>query len=134
MNKTISVGNLTDDPKVYQTATGKKYVRFTLALKRMKEGADFPRFIAWEKKAEIIEKWCNEGWCGKGSRMLVEGHLQTGNYESENGKVYTTDIVCDNIEFLDRKPKDGTEGQPKENPSDEFMMIPDGLGEEVPFK
>ena len=126
MNKTISVGNLTDDPKVYQTATGKKYARFNLALNRMNGGADYPRYIAWEKKAEIVEKWCH-----KGSKILVEGHLQTGNYESDNGKVYTTDIVCDNIEFLDRKPKD--EGQPKENPDDGWMNIPDGLGEEMPF-
>ena len=128
MNRTISMGNLTDDPKIFQTASGKKYARFNLALPRMKEGADFPRFIAWEKKAEFMEKWCH-----KGMKLLVEGHLQTGNYESENGKVYTTDIVCDQIEFCERKPKDGTEGQPKEDNPIPFMDIPDSIDEEIPF-
>lgn len=129
MNKTISIGNMTDDPKITETAAGKKKAEFVLALNRIKEGADFPRFVAWEQKAEIIEKYCH-----KGSKISVEGHIQTGSYENREGKkVYTTDIICDVIEFLDRKPKDGSEGQSKENPKDEFMKIPDGIDEEIPF-
>lgn len=58
MNKTISMGRLTDEPKVSQTSSGKKVARFTLALDRMKDGADYPNFIAWEKKAEFLENWC----------------------------------------------------------------------------
>jgi len=130
MNRTISMGNLTDDPKISETASGKKYARFTLALNRMNGEADFPRFIAWEKKAEFLEKYCH-----KGMKLLVEGHIQTGSYEYNNGKVYTTDIVCDQIEFCERKPKDGTEGQPKKNLDDDWMNIPDGLDtEEIPSK
>ena len=129
MNVVIAKGNMTDDPRITETTTGKKKADFTLALNRSKDGADFPRFVAWEKTAELIEKYCH-----KGTALLIEGHIQPGSYEGKNGKVYTTDVICDRIEFCDKKPKDGTEGQPKENPSDEFMMIPDGLGEEVPFK
>ena len=55
MNRTISIGNLVDDPKITDTSTGKKKAEFTLALNRVKEGADFPRFIAGEKKAELLE-------------------------------------------------------------------------------
>ena len=128
MNKTFSLGNMTDEPKISTTQNGKKVARFTLALNRMKDGADFPNFIAWEQKAEVIEKWCH-----KGTRLCVEGHLQTGSYEGKNGKVYTTDVVVDSIDFCDRKPKDGSEGQPKENPEDTWMNIPDGLEEELPF-
>lgn len=128
MNLTISTGNMTDDPKIIETATGKKMARFTLALNRMKDGADFPSFVAWEQKAELIENWCH-----RGTKLLVEGHIQTGSYEGKNGKVYTTDIVADRIEFLDKKPKDGSEGQPKENPSDAWMNVPDGIDEEIPF-
>lgn len=128
MNKTISMGNLTDDPEINVTSTGKKVARFTLALNRMNEGADYPRFIAWEKKAEFLENWCH-----KGMKLLVEGHIQTGSYEGKNGKVYTTEIVCDNIEFCEKKKKDGSEGQPKENPKDGFMNIPDNIDEEIPF-
>lgn len=128
MNRTISMGNLTDDPKITETSTGKKVARFTLALQRMNEGADFPSFIAWEKKAEFLEKWCH-----KGMKLAIEGHIQTGSYEGKNGKVYTTDIVCDQIEFCERKPKNGTEGQPKENEPVPFMDIPDSIDEEIPF-
>ena len=128
MNKTISMGNLTDEPKITETSTGKKKAEFTLALQRMKEGADFPRFIAWEKKAEFVEKYCH-----KGMKFIVEGRLQTGSYEGKNGKVYTTDIVCDSIEFCEKKKPDETTGQPKENPSDDWMNIPEGVQEELPF-
>ena len=128
MNRTISMGNLTDDPEINETSTGKKVARFTLALNRMNEGADYPRFIAWEKKAEFLENWCH-----KGMKLLVEGHIQTGSYEGKNGKVYTTDIICDNIEFCEKKKKDGSEGQPKENPTDEWMNIPNSIDEEIPF-
>lgn len=129
MNKTISIGNMTDDAKITETSTGKKVARFTLALDRMNEGADFPNFVAWEKKAEFIDKYCH-----KGTRLAIEGHIHTGSYEGKNGKVYTTDIVCDQIEFCERKKKDGSEGQPEENPTDEFMKIPDGVEDEIPFK
>ena len=128
MNKTFSMGNMTDDPKISTTSSGKKVARFTLALNRIKDGADFPSFIAWEQKADLIEKWCH-----KGTRLLIEGHLQTGSYEGKNGKVYTTDIVVDQLFFIDKKPKDGSEGQPTENPSDGWMNIPEGLDEELPF-
>ena len=128
MNLTISKGNMTDEPRVTETSTGKKKAEFTLALNRMKDGADFPRFIAWEQKAELIEKWCH-----KGTSLLVEGHIQTGSYEGKSGKVYTTDIICDRIEFCDKKPKDGSEGQPTENDPNPFMNIPDSIDEEIPF-
>jgi len=123
MNKTISIGNMTAEPKITTTSTGKKKAEFTLALNRYKEGADFPRFIAWEKDAERLESWAH-----KGSKLGVEGHIQTGSYEGKNGKVYTTDIICDRIEFLDKKQAEGqTEGQ------DEWAHIPDGIQQELPF-
>ena len=129
MNRTISMGNMTADPEIKETSTGKKYARFTLALQRMKEGADFPNFIAWEKKAEFMEKYCR-----KGMKLLVEGHILTGSYEGKNGKVYTTDIVCDNIEFCEKKKRDdGSEGQPKDNIDEGWMNVPDGIDEEMPF-
>ena len=128
MNLTMSIGNMTDEPRIVETSTGKKKAEFTLALNRMKDGADFPRFIAWEKRAELIENWCH-----KGTKLAVIGHIQTGSYEKDGSKVYTTDIIVDNIEFCDKKPKDGSEGQPKENPLDAFMKVPDGIDEEIPF-
>lgn len=130
MNKTISMGRLTDEPKITYTQTGKCKAEFNLALQRSKEGADFPRFIAWEKTGELIEKSVH-----KGDRLLVEGHIQTGSYDNKEGKkVYTTDIICDRIEFIEPKAKDGSEGQPDENPEGGFVKIPEGIQEELPFK
>ena len=126
MNKTFSMGRLTDEPKIFETSTGKKFARFTMALDRMKEGADYPSFIAWEQKADFAEKM------HKGMRFLVEGHIQTGSYDKDGQKVYTTDIVVERIEFADAK-KDGTEEQPTENPNDGFMNIPEGVEDEMPF-
>ena len=128
MNKTISLGRFTDDPKISYTQSGKAKAEFNMALQRGKEGADFPRFIAWEEDAERIAKSCH-----KGSRLLIEGHIKTGSYEGKNGKVYTTDIIVDRFEYIDPKPKDETDGQPEENPKDGFMKIPEGVDEEMPF-
>lgn len=128
MNKVISIGRLTDEPKIAETSSGKKIARFTLALDRIGEGADFPSYVAWDKKAEVIENYCH-----KGQRIGITGRLQTGSYEGKNGKVYTTDVVVEEIEFLEKKANDGSAGQPKENPTDEFMKIPDGIQEEIPF-
>ena len=128
MNKTISMGRLTDEPKISETQSGKKVARFTLALDRYKEGADFPSFVAWEKKAEFMEKYCH-----KGTKLLIEGRIQTGSYEKDNVKVKTTDIICDNIEFCEKKKADGSEGQPESNPEDGWMNIPEGIDQELPF-
>lgn len=122
MNKTISMGNLTDDPKITETSTGKKKAEFTLALNRMNEGADYPRFVAWDKKAEFLANWCH-----KGMKLLVEGRIQTGSYENREGKkVYTTDIICENIEFCEKKKE-----APKE---DNMIPMPKSLDDEIPFK
>lgn len=123
MNITISCGNMTDEPRITQTSTGKKKAEFTLALNRMKDGADFPRFVAWEQKAELIEKYCH-----KGTKLLIEGHIQTGSYEKDGKKVYTTDVIVDRLEFVGKK-----EPETGKNESDEFMSIPDGINEEIPF-
>lgn len=126
MNKFIGMGRLTDEPKVSEVSGGKKVARFTLAIDRIKEGADFINVMAWEKKAEAIENYCH-----KGTKILVEGRIQTGSYEKDGHKVYTTDVVCDNFEFCEKKSE--TTGQPKENPKDEWV-VPDGIQEQLPFK
>lgn len=128
MNYTFSIGNMTDDPKVTQMTDGAR-AEFCLALNRTKEGADFPRFVAWGKKAELVEKYCH-----KGMKLGIRGHIHTGSYDNKDGKkVYTTDVVVDEIEFLSAKPKDETSGQPDSNPEEGFMHIPDGIDKELPF-
>ena len=81
MNLSILKGNMTSEPKISQTPTGKKVAEFTLAINRIKGGADFPHFVAWEQKAELIEKYCH-----KGTSLLIQGHIQTGSYDGQNGR------------------------------------------------
>ena len=77
MNLTISVGNMTDEPSIDVYNEHKK-ASFKLALNRPKDGADFPSFVAWDKKAELIEKYCH-----KGTKLAIQGHIKTGSYENK---------------------------------------------------
>lgn len=123
MNRVVLMGRLTRDPDIRQSQSGTQIARFTLAINRMKEGADYINCIAFDKKAEVIEKYVQ-----RGHRLLVEGHIQTGSYEGKNGKVYTTDVIVDNLEFVESKNADS--GVNNEG----FMSVPDDVNDEgLPF-
>lgn len=106
MNKFIGVGRLTNDPTVNYTNSGKAVASFTLAVNRFGGGqgqntADFIPVVAWEKIAEVVGNNLV-----KGSRVLVEGRLQIRTYETNDGqKRRIAEIVAQNIEFLDSKPR-----------------------------
>lgn len=99
MNIVMLIGRLTSDPELKQN---EKYTqcKFTLAVNRMKEGTDFINCIAWNKQAELINKYLK-----KGSQVAIEGRIQTGSYEGKNGKVYTTDVIVQNLNFIGTKEK-----------------------------
>ena len=106
MNKVILMGNLTRDPEVRYTPSGKAYARMGIAINRRykdKEQTDFFNLVAWDKTAEFCGKYFQ-----KGSRALIEGRLQTSSYENKEGvKVNSVEIVVDNIEFADSKRQSG---------------------------
>lgn len=99
--------------------------------------ADFPSIVAFGKTAEFLEKYGK-----KGQRFDIRGRLQTGSYTKEDGsKVYTTDVVVEQIEFSKGNPKEngGTSSSaptsaPADTAVDDFMNIPDGIDETLPFK
>lgn len=107
INRVILMGRLARDPEVRTTQSGRQVARMTIAVDRPRakdgtQAADFPGLVAWEKTAEFAEKYLY-----KGQRILVEGRLQTGSYEAQDGtKRYTTDVICERIEFADGK-RDG---------------------------
>lgn len=106
MNNVTLVGRLTRDPEIRYTQgeNATAITRFTLAVDRRfkREGdqtADFPSCVAFGKTAEFIEKYFN-----KGNRIGVVGRLQTGSYTKDDGtKVYTTDVVVEQAEFVESK-------------------------------
>ena len=102
MNKVFLSGNLTRDPEVRYTQTGKAFARMGIAVNRRskdKDAVDFFNLTAWEKTAEFCGRYMT-----KGTRVLVEGRLQTSSYENKDGvKVNSVDIWIDNIEFAGPK-------------------------------
>ena len=102
MNRVVLVGRLTRDPELRTTASGTSQTRFTLAVNRRTAGADgqreadFISCVAWRGTAEAIAKYLK-----KGRELAVEGRIQTGSYDAQDGtKRYTTDVVVDNFTFI----------------------------------
>ena len=141
MNKVILMGRLTRDPEVRYTQSdnASAVARFSLAVDRRfkKDGeqtADLISCVAFGKTGEFIEKYGH-----KGTKFVVEGRIQTGSYTNKDGqKVYTTDVVVEQVEFAESKASaDGNTTNNTSNsntPTDtSFMNIPDGIDEELPF-
>ena len=104
MNKVFLTGNLTRDVDLRQTAAT-TLARVSIAVNRpfsKDKAVDFLNLVAFGKTAEFLEKYFS-----KGSKVLVEGRIQTGSYEKDGVKHNTTDIVVEQIEFGDRKKKSG---------------------------
>lgn len=116
-------GNLTKDPELKRTATGKPVLTFCIACNRDKAESDsfFFTVVAWEGTAEFISKHFT-----KGQQILVDGHLQSRNYEDKDKNKRTAiEIVADRVYFAGgKKPPVVTENPP-------FVEIDDE--EEFPF-
>ena len=99
MNKVILTGFISTEIEFNTTSGGTPFARFNLGVKRMKDGIDFIPIITWNQTAENVKNYCE-----KGSKVLVEGRMQTGSYEKDGIKRYTTDVSAERVEFLERKP------------------------------
>lgn len=144
MNKVILMGRLTRDPDVRYSDQSSAVARFTLAVDRRfkrdgdQQTADFISCVAFSKTGEFIERYCHQG-----TKLVVEGRIQTGSYTNRDGnKVYTTDVVAENVEFAESKAAAANnEGgyqsarpEPSSAAGDGFMNIPDGVEDEgLPF-
>lgn len=121
MNKVILIGRLTKDPDV-RKGNDTAIARYTLAVDRRNKNkeADFISCVSFGKAAEFAE-----GYLHKGTKIAVIGRIQTGSYTKGDGaKVYTTDVVVENHEFVESKGGSAAG-------SDGFEAVPDT--EELPF-
>lgn len=112
MNRITLSGNLTRDPEVRYTQSGKAYARLGIAVNRpfsKDKAVDFFNLVAWDKTAEIIGKYMS-----KGSRILVDGRLQTSKYKDKDGNDRTsTEVIIENFEFAgDNKKKSADPDDP----------------------
>ena len=105
MNKAILIGRLTRDPELRSTPAGRNVCQFSIAVNRTftnangDREADFINCVVWDKQAENLVKYQK-----KGNQIAVDGRIQTRNYEDKDGKrVYVTEILANNISFLDSK-------------------------------
>ena len=143
MNKTILMGRLTKDPNVrYTTGENQTAVaRFTLAVDRRfakrddpnAQTADFIGCVAFGKTGEFVDKYLRQG-----TKVAVTGRIQTGQYENSDGqKIYTTDVVAEEIEFAESKKASGEATAPataKPSADTSFVNIPNSIVEdEIPF-
>lgn len=137
MNKCILMGNLTRDPEIRysQGENATAVARFSIAVNRRfarqgEDDTDFFNCVAFGKQAEFVEKYFR-----KGSRMLLSGRIQNNNYTNNNGeKVYSVQIVAEEIEFAERKSSSSSNDNTPSKPSnDDFMEIPDDVEDGLPF-
>ena len=145
MNKVILMGRLTRDPDVRYSDQSSAVARFTLAVDRRfkrdgdQQTADFISCVAFSKTGEFIERYCHQG-----TKLVVEGRIQTGSYTNRDGvKVYTTEVVVEEQEFAESKAVSDSHvnrsaSQPAapdmaDSSAEGFMNIPDEIGGELPF-
>ena len=123
MNHVVLIGRTTKDIELRYSQNGNMAIaRFSLAVDRAskEKGTDFISCIAFGKTAELLEKYVP-----KGRKIAVQGHIQTGSYEKDGHKVYTTDVIVDRMEFCESKQ--GNESKPD---TDDFVPTAD---ENLPF-
>ena len=130
MNRIELIGRITKEIEIRYTAnTQTAVVRFTLAVRRKGKdaGADFIPCIAYGKTAEIMDKYVS-----KGHKVGVSGHIQSGSYEKNGRKIYTLDVIVDEMELLEPKAKT----EPPEAISEPVETAQEGfafLDEPLPF-
>ena len=143
MNKVIEIGRLVREPEI-RYSQGEKQIavaRFSLAVNRRfandgETNADFLNCTAFGKTAEFVEKYFRQG-----SRMSLVGRIENNNYTNKNGeKVYSVQIMVEEVEFAERKSaQSNNQTQNQNQPAqtnggdDDFMNIPDGIEDGLPF-
>ena len=142
MNRVILMGRLTRDPNISYSQGGDNMAiaKFTLAVDRRgrnndEQNADFIGCVAFGRQDEFSEKYLRQG-----TKVAVVVRIQTGSYTNKDGqKVYTTDVVLDDIEFAESKNASDNSNsapsrpQPSNTDADGFMNLVDGMSEDLPF-
>lgn len=140
INRIILIGRLAKDVDLRFTASGKAVCQFSIAVNRpfsKEKEADFFNVVVWNKAAENCANYL-----AKGRLVGLEGRLQSKSYESQTGeKKYVTEVVADQVEFLEWGNKEGQ--SPAKNNNDfgsvdidisEFeAMDDDEFGGSIPF-
>ncbi len=143
INKAILIGNLGADPEIRYTQSGTQVATFNIATTerwkgqdgQMQESTEWHRIVAWARLAEICGEYLN-----KGSRVYIEGKIQTRKWQDQNGNDrYTTEIVAREMKMLTPKGGGGGGGDSFGGGSGMDQSFPEpppgygGTGDDVPF-
>lgn len=121
MNKVILIGRLTRDPELRHTPQGTAVCQITVAVNRRgaqpgQQDADFINVSVWGVQAENVARYM-----AKGRQVAVEGRIQTRNYDDKDGKkVYVTEVIATNVQFLDSKGASSDNAVSNTQPSNSF--------------
>lgn len=131
-SKAILIGNLGRDPEIKYTTSGTAVCNFSLATTESMKGnkrTDWHNIVCFGKLAEIAAQYLK-----KGSRIYLEGRIHYDNYENKEGKkIYTTQILCDQLLMLDRgtrKDSDDSDASPSDYEASNTTPTEDG---DIPF-
>ena len=139
LNKVMLIGNLGKDPEMKYTPSGVPVTSFTVAVNRSwrtpegenREETEWVRIVAWQKLAEV----CNE-YLRKGSKIYIEGRLQTREWQDAQGqKRYTTEVVANEMVMLDSREGGGggRGGAGGTGTSGGYVQEPDMTDDDIPF-
>ena len=135
MNKVVLIGRLTRDPELRYTSSNIPSATFSLAVNRPFQNqngvreADFINIVVWRKQAETAKKYLT-----KGSLISIEGRIQTRNYDGADGKkVYVTEVVADNFEFLETKGQKSNAPMPDVSNDIEYTDAPSTNVSDEPY-
>ena len=141
MNNVSLMGRLTRDVDLRMTTSNLAVGRFNVAVDRKlskdkrqeaeknnQPTADFIGCIAFGKTAENIATYFR-----KGQRIAVSGHIQTGSYEKDGQRIYTTDVVVDSFDFVESNSSSTNNNQGYSNPADLGMTGAESFDSDLPF-
>lgn len=122
INNVVLVGRITKDIDLRMSESGKAYTNFTLAVNRAFKGqdgqqqADFISCKTFNKQAENLARYC-----GKGSLIAIVGSIQVSNFQGKDGNtIYRTEVIANNIQFLDTRNQGQQQQQPTNNNFNNF--------------
>ena len=138
MNSVNLIGRLVRDLELRYTQSGMAVLRFTVAVDRKlskdkkeeaqrnnQPTADFISCVAFKKTAELIANYFN-----KGSQIGIEGKIQTGSYEKDGQKVYTTDVLITGVTFIGSGGNSQSENYQNSNSQEDFYPVDNS---DIPF-
>ena len=131
VNRVVLIGRLTRDPNELRVSpSGISVTNFTVAVdnrfsKQEASKADFIPVVVFNKLAEFITNYAR-----KGALVAVEGRIQTGSYEKDGQRIYTTDVVADSVQFLESKAQSQNRGSDMDVTPADFVSQDNSMNEE----